>query len=137
VPGVVSVQAVRLSPEIGIVVVHKDNLPTRGERKPTLCNERKAAVLSYARASKEGHHRGLRTGHVRRRGSFRNLGEPTASLPLIAGRGPPADQRAPALTMRFPAVSEPSEGIQTTGKQQGAHEASDERSDPGRTSGQS
>jgi hypothetical protein len=64
-PGVARVQAVKLSPEIGIVVVDKDSFPaTRGKGKPTLWNGRKAAVLSYDRASKGGHHRGLRTGHV-------------------------------------------------------------------------
>ena len=63
-PGVVRVQAVRLNPEICIVVVDEDNLPIRGERKPTPCSERKAAVLSCDMASREGHHRGLRTGHV-------------------------------------------------------------------------
>ena len=54
-----------MNPEIGIVVVEKDNLPIPRKGKPTLSNERKAAVLSYDRASKEGHHRGLRSGHVR------------------------------------------------------------------------
>jgi len=61
---VASVQAAELNPEIRIVVVHKDNLPTRGKRKPTLCMWRKAAVLSYNTASEGGYHRGLRTGHV-------------------------------------------------------------------------
>ena len=63
-PGVVRAQAVRLNPEIGIVVVCKDNLLSRRKEKPTLCTKRKAAALSYVMASKKGHHRGLRTGHV-------------------------------------------------------------------------
>ena len=73
-PGVASVQAAKLNPEIRIVVVDEDNLPNRGEEKPTPWNERKAAVLSYIMASEEGHHRGLmRAGHVRT-GVTRELG---------------------------------------------------------------
>ena len=72
-PGVASVQAAELNPEISIVVVHKDNLPDRGERKPTYCIHRKAAVLSRVMASGEGYHRGLRSGHVRT-GATRELG---------------------------------------------------------------
>ena len=63
-PGVARVQAVRLSPEIRIVVVIKDILPIRRKRKPTHCMQRKAAVPSYDMASMRGHHRGLRAGHV-------------------------------------------------------------------------
>jgi hypothetical protein len=73
-PGVASVQAVELNPEIRIIVVHEDNLPSRGKRKPTPCSERKAAVLSCVMASEEGHHRGLiRSGHART-GVARELG---------------------------------------------------------------
>ena len=73
-PGVARVQAAELNPEIGIIVVHKDNLPVRGERKPTYFMQRKAAVLSYVTASEEGHHRGLtRSGHVLT-GAARELG---------------------------------------------------------------
>ncbi len=52
-PGVARVQAVWLSPEICIVVVEKDNFPTRGEGKPTFLSARKAAVLSHGKASEE------------------------------------------------------------------------------------
>jgi hypothetical protein len=52
-PGVARVQAAQLSPEICIVVVEKDNFPTRGEGKPTLWSVRKAAVLSHGKASEE------------------------------------------------------------------------------------
>jgi hypothetical protein len=120
VPGVVRVQAVELNPEIGIVVVEKDNLPIPRKGKPTLSNERKAAVLSCDMASEGGHHRGLRSGHVLI-GVARELGRAHCFLATIAGRGGlPAYQKALALTARFPAVSEPSEGIQRQGKQQGA-----------------
>jgi hypothetical protein len=81
VPGVVSVQAVLLNPEIPIVVVREDNFPTRREGKPTLSTQRKAGVQSYAKASTEGHHRGLGTGHVRR-GVPRELGR-AHSFPAI------------------------------------------------------
>jgi len=65
-PGVASVQAAELNPEICIVVVDEDNLPNRGGKKPTYWMYRKAAVLSRVMASEEGHHRGLiRSGHVR------------------------------------------------------------------------
>ena len=53
-PGVARVQAAWLSPEICIVVVKKDNFPTRGEGKPTLWSVRKAAVLAHGMASEEG-----------------------------------------------------------------------------------
>jgi hypothetical protein len=83
-PGVARVQAVLLNPEICIVVVEEDTLPTR-ERKPTPFSERKAAVLSHDMASVIGHHRGLRTGHVLT-GQLGNLGGPVVSLHQIAGR---------------------------------------------------
>src|SRR3974377_1226240 len=63
-PDVARVQAAELSHEICIIVLRRDNLPTRGEKKPTQCIHRKAAVLSRVMASGEGHHRGLRSGHV-------------------------------------------------------------------------
>ena len=50
-PGVASVQAAESNPEIGMIVVDEDNLPTRGENKPTQWMKRKAAVLSCHRAS--------------------------------------------------------------------------------------
>ena len=87
-PGVARVQAVRLNPEICIVVVRKDNLLSRRKEKPTYCMHRKAAVLSYVMASKKGHHRGLRTGHVPT-GVARELGRaylsPCNELPVIKG----------------------------------------------------
>jgi hypothetical protein len=82
-------------------------------------------------ASEEGHHRGLRrSGHVLI-GVTRELGRAHYLLATIAGSGLPAYQKALALTMRFPVVSEPPEGIQTIGKAARCREASDERSDPG------
>ena len=82
-PGVARVQDVLLNPEIGIVVVEEDNLVFI-EGKPTLWNGRKAAVLSCVMASREGHHLGLRTGHVLT-GVTRELGR-AYCLPALMSR---------------------------------------------------
>jgi len=134
-PGVARVQAVELNPEICIVVVQEDNLPIPRKGKPTPCSQRKAAVLSYDMASEGGHHRGLRAGHVLT-GVARELGR-AHCLPATRCRyeGCRLTKRALALTVRFPTASEPSEGIRRQGKTAGCWEASDERSDPGRTVG--
>ena len=87
-PGVVRVQAVRLNPEICIVVDRKDNLLTREKRKPTLWNGWKAAVPSYATASRRGHHRGLRVGHILigvTSGTWESLLSPCNELPVCKG----------------------------------------------------
>ncbi len=72
-PGVASVQAVGLNPEICIVVVERIIFPPEGKESRRCFMQRKAAVLSCVRASGEGHHRGLRAGHVRT-GVTRELG---------------------------------------------------------------
>ena len=109
-PGVVSVQAVRLNPEICIVVVDKNNLLTRGERKPTYWMYRKAAVLSRVMASGRGHHRGLRTGHAPI-GVARELGRahdfPATYCRSEGYRLTKGSWRPP---VRFPTVSEPERG---------------------------
>jgi hypothetical protein len=86
-PGVARAQAVLLNPEIGIVVVEEDNLVFI-EGKPTLWNGRKAAVLSCVMASREGHHRGLRTGHVPTgvtSGTWESLLSPCTKEPAFKG----------------------------------------------------
>jgi hypothetical protein len=119
-PGVASVQAVELNPEIRIVVVDEDNLPARGKRKPTLCMWRKAAILSYDRASEGGYHRGLRAGHVLT-GVARELGR-AHDFPAILCRS--EGYRLTKGSWRSPCVSpreaSPKRGYKFKGKQQGA-----------------
>ena len=124
-PGVVRVQAVRLNPDICIVVVDEDSFPSfRGKGKPTPCSERKAAVLSCDMASREGHHRGLRTGHVLT-GVTRELGR-ACCLPAKNCRSLRAAGwlKSPGVDTRFP-VSQRANHRETTGYRF----ASDERSD--------
>jgi hypothetical protein len=119
-PGVVSVQAVLWSPEIAIVVVRKDIFLTQEEGKPTPFTRRKAGVSSHAMASEGRHHRGLREQGMYAQGYLGNLGEPTASLPHRAGVRATGLSKGPGADGVFPTVSKPQEGIQRTGKQQGA-----------------
>jgi hypothetical protein len=128
-PGVASVQAVALNPEICIIVVHKDNLPARGERKPTPCIYRKAAVLSRVMASGEGHHRGLRSGHVRT-GVARELGRaccfPAQTAGKVRATGSP---KGPGVDTRFPVTQRALGGDTNDRETAGYRIASDERSD--------
>ncbi len=100
-PGVVSVQAVVWNPEIEVVVVERIPSPPEGERKPTPSPRRKAAVLPYARASEEGHHRGRRTGHVHT-GVSRELGR-AHGFPAIRCRS--EGYRLTKGSWRLPCVS--------------------------------
>ena len=133
-PGVASVQAVELNSEICMVVVHKDTLFSREERKPTRWIERKAAVLSRAMASEIGHHRGLRAGHVRT-GVTREL-ERACSLPCttLPDEGC-RSTHSPGADMRLPMSASLERGYTNQGKTTGYRGASDERSHPGRGAG--
>jgi hypothetical protein len=132
-PGVARVQAVRLNPEIRIVVVRKDNLLSRRREKPTWCTKRKAAVPSCAMASRRGHHRGLRTGHAPT-GVARELGR-ACCLPATNCRFEGCRlTQSPGVDTRLPVTQRAFRGDTNQWEATGYRLASDERSDrDGRT----
>ena len=117
-----SVQAVVLNPEIRIVVVHKDNLPNRGEGKPTHCMQRKAAVLSCDMASEEGTPPGSESGACTHRGNSGTWESLLLPCHILPEQGLPADQIVPALTVRFPTAASLERGYKGKGDEQGAGE---------------